>query len=107
MANDEDLARIRQGVAVWNAWRVQNPESLVNLSSRLLETWTSPWVKLFEANLDYADLRGAHFFEADLRYTSSGGRWRAPSTQAGYLRPVSLAIRCSNATRCSQLLPKS
>ena len=26
MANDEDVTRLRQGTAVWNAWRARNPE---------------------------------------------------------------------------------
>ena len=32
MANDKDVARLRQGVAVWNAWRAQNPQCSVDLS---------------------------------------------------------------------------
>ena len=32
MANDKDLARLRQGVVVWNEWRAQNPECPVDLS---------------------------------------------------------------------------
>ena len=46
MANDEDVARIRQGVAVWNAWRSQNQERRVNLSR----------ANLSEANLSEANL---------------------------------------------------
>ena len=41
MTNDEDLARIRQGAAVWNDWRVQHRERRVDLS----------WGDLREANL--------------------------------------------------------
>jgi uncharacterized protein YjbI with pentapeptide repeats len=51
MANDEDLARLRQGAAVWNAW-AQNLERRADLSG---------------ANLIEADLRGAVLCEANLR----------------------------------------
>lgn len=37
MANNEDLARIRQGVAVWNDWRAQNPAGETALGDRLLD----------------------------------------------------------------------
>jgi uncharacterized protein YjbI with pentapeptide repeats len=57
MANDEDLARLRQGAAVWNGWRSQNPERLVNLRG----------ADLRGADLRGADLRGADLREADLR----------------------------------------
>ena len=55
MANDEDLARIRQGAAVWNAWRTQNREPM-DLSD----------ATLFEANLEGADLYQAYLAKANL-----------------------------------------
>jgi hypothetical protein len=36
MANYEDLARIRQGAAVWNGWRARNPERPIDLSGAKL-----------------------------------------------------------------------
>jgi TIR domain/Pentapeptide repeats (8 copies) len=62
MANDKDLARIRQGVAVWNEWRAQNPECRVNLAGAELSV-----AQLAGANLRAADLSAANFYGADLR----------------------------------------
>ena len=62
MANDEDVARLRQGVAVWNDWRAQNPERLVDLRKAHLRG-----ADLHGANLSRTDLCGAKLMEANLR----------------------------------------
>ena len=36
MANDEDIDRLRQGVAVWNDWRAQNREHWADLRGEIL-----------------------------------------------------------------------
>lgn len=56
MANDEDLARLRQGIAVWNAWPTQNRERLVDFRE----------AKLYEANLVDGDLRQATLVDSRL-----------------------------------------
>jgi len=53
MADDKQLDIIRQGVATWNAWRVENPAALPQLYG----------ANLRGANLNRADLREAAFFE--------------------------------------------
>jgi pentapeptide repeat protein len=67
MANDEDVARLRQGVDVWNAWRAQNLEAWVNLSEANLSGADLWKADLSGAYLDRADLRLADLSEADLR----------------------------------------
>ncbi|QNT69430.1 pentapeptide repeat-containing protein [Defluviicoccus vanus] len=64
MAHDEDLARLRQGVIVWNVWREQNPGR-----------W---WINLIGADLGgadlgLADLRGASLIEANLSGANLSG----------------------------------
>jgi hypothetical protein len=56
MANKEHLARLQQGVEVWNQWRAANREIRPDLSG----------ADLHAANLSGADLFGADFFRADL-----------------------------------------
>ena len=51
MADEEQLALLRQGVAEWNEWRKQNPDIRIDLS---------------EANLSDADLSDAILTSADL-----------------------------------------
>jgi hypothetical protein len=50
MANEEHVARLKEGVAAWNAWRKENPDG----------------ANLRGANLGGADLGGADLMKADL-----------------------------------------
>src|SRR5512132_4358526 len=63
MANDEDLARIRQGVEVWNVWRAQHPKHPVNLNGADLGGMRLAMANLGGANLVGADLRGADLYQ--------------------------------------------
>ena len=56
MANPEHLAKLKEGVMAWNAWRAENEEVRVDLSG----------ADLTEANLTGADLTGADLTEANL-----------------------------------------
>jgi len=51
MADPEQLARIREGVASWNEWRSNNDHAAIDLRG---------------ANLSEADLSGAHLGVANL-----------------------------------------
>ena len=88
MANEEDLARIQQGVRVWNDWRAHNPEHRVDLrdaylrradlhGTHLCETDLRGAVlrhaDLSRADLSGADLRGAYLHGADLGYADLRG----------------------------------
>ncbi len=55
MANPEHLAKLREGVTVWNAWRAENWKVRVDLSE----------ANLIEADLDKADLSGAKLTETN------------------------------------------
>src|SRR5688572_5941948 len=55
MANEEQLATLYQGVEVWNKWRKNNTEKIIDLS---------------EANFEQIDLQGANFREAHLFKTN-------------------------------------
>ena len=82
MANEEQLAILKQGVEVWNKWRNENPDVVINfrnfqsqenllresvLQVRVLKGANLASANLFEVNFKGADLRDANLREADLR----------------------------------------
>jgi uncharacterized protein YjbI with pentapeptide repeats len=60
VANEEHLALLRQGVAIWNNWRHRNPNIRANLGG----------ANLSGAELSRADLSGANLREAELSRTN-------------------------------------
>ena len=56
MANEEQLAILKQGVDVWNKWREENPNAEIDLSR----------VKLWKADLTKANLSRVKLWKADL-----------------------------------------
>ena len=71
MANEEQLAIIKQGAYAWHLWRDENPHirpdlSDVDLGGARLMGANFVAVNLCMTNLSGTDLRGAHFQEADL-----------------------------------------
>ena len=61
MADEEQLHRLRQGIAGWNAWRRQAPDTRIDLRGAPLSK-----ANLSEADLSNADLSNADLTEADL-----------------------------------------
>ena len=59
MANEEQLAILRQGVEVWNEWRKENPNNDIDLS----------WAKLRNSDLGGANLSETKLTRIDLRST--------------------------------------
>ena len=71
MANEEHLARLKQGVAAWNQWREANPDIQPILAGADLREADLTEALLFEtdlhgANLSMANLHGADLSGADL-----------------------------------------
>ena len=58
MANDEHVARLKQGVAAWNAWRDENAKLRPDLSNADLKKACLPGANLSRAGLSHANLRG-------------------------------------------------
>jgi hypothetical protein len=72
MANPEHLAILKQGVEVWNGWRLKNPNVVPDLALDTVEkTFTLEgaqlqWFNLERANLAFADLTKADLSDAFL-----------------------------------------
>jgi uncharacterized protein YjbI with pentapeptide repeats len=73
MANEDHIARLREGVAAWNAWRQAHQDVAPDLHAGILRG----------LDLSGADLRGADLGEADLRGTILRGAQLAGATLAG------------------------
>lgn len=67
MANSEQLELLRQGVEVWNSWRVEGPFVRPDLIGANLRKAKLSGAYLYEANLSGADLSQADLSGADLR----------------------------------------
>jgi uncharacterized protein YjbI with pentapeptide repeats len=67
MADEAQLAILRQGVDVWNKWRWENPTISVDLSMATLSNARLNRANLRGANLRAADLRDANLRDANLR----------------------------------------
>jgi uncharacterized protein YjbI with pentapeptide repeats len=65
MPNDEHVAVLGRGAAVWNEWRVEHDET-PNLSRAGLRGLDLSGFDLSQADLRGADLRGTKFCDADL-----------------------------------------
>jgi TIR domain-containing protein/pentapeptide repeat protein len=66
VADVEQLALIRKGVATWNAWRIENPTVHLQLSGADLSGANLIRANLGGADLSQADLTQADFFGANL-----------------------------------------
>jgi hypothetical protein len=103
MASEEHLARLKQGVQVWNQWREANrgisPQltgaNLIgaNLVGADLITANLSRARLAEANLTRAILRGAHLIGADLTGADLTG---ADRLMANYTRARLAEANLSN-----------
>jgi len=66
VANPEHLAKLKEGVAAWNQWRLENPSITPDLEHADLRHAHLEHADLREAHLEHADLSGAHLEHADL-----------------------------------------
>jgi pentapeptide repeat protein len=71
MADDAQLARIKEGYIVWNAWRTENPDE-VDLSQADLQGGNVIRANLANANLRGINLRGASARDTDFRGADFG-----------------------------------
>ena len=73
MPNEQHLSQIKQGVAVWNAWRASSPHVRPELRLAELRRINLHGANLAKADLSYSDLREADLSEANLRGVNLSG----------------------------------
>jgi hypothetical protein len=79
VANSEHLELLRQGVEVWNAWRIKEPSAEPDLSRADLSRMDLSRMDLSGAKLSGADLFGANLSGANLSWGwAAPGRCRTP-----------------------------
>jgi uncharacterized protein YjbI with pentapeptide repeats len=66
MANEEQLAILRQGVEVWNSWRRNNPYVTIDLQQAYLRRQNLSGIDFSRANLAAADFTDANLTKANL-----------------------------------------
>ena len=92
MANEEHVALLKQGVDVWNAWRLENPDVSPDLSEANLFGANLSGTNLSKANLSGANLSGARLTGANLSGANLSGAnlWVATLVDA-YLSEADLS----------------
>ena len=83
MANEEQLALLKQGVDVWNQWREENPNTKIDLKEAHFVNQDFTKINLERANLESSDFQktelvkanliGAILRNSDFRYTRLWG----------------------------------
>jgi uncharacterized protein YjbI with pentapeptide repeats len=75
MGNPENLEILKQGVDVWNSWRMENPDIQPDFNQESLQDTCFDGANLDSTNFKEANLKGATFFRthlegSDLRQTN-------------------------------------
>ncbi len=66
MANDQQMALLKQGSQAWNAWRAEQTEATIDLSGGALRGLDLEGADFSGADLKDADFRGANLSGANL-----------------------------------------
>jgi hypothetical protein len=87
MANEEHLARLREGVDAWNAWWIEHLDMSADLMEANLSGTDLSKANLIGANLIRADLSGSNLIGADL----SGSNLSEAELSGSHLSAASLS----------------
>jgi uncharacterized protein YjbI with pentapeptide repeats len=78
VADEKQLDILKQGVDVWNKWREDNLEVMIDLSNQDLSGAALSGADLTGADLRNADLSNANFSNADLSNADLSGAKHNP-----------------------------
>ena len=95
MADEKQVALLRQGVADWNRWRKDNPDEAIDLSGADLVFTNLSGADLSHANLSYANLYNANLRGANLSHADpSNADLRGANLSRADLRGANLCKAC-------------
>src|ERR1700719_2798214 len=94
MANPEHLALLLKGAAIWNDWKIRNPESLADLGGAGLGGASLGGASLSGGRLSGANLSGANLDGANLRRANLSG---ADLSGANLIRTLLIGTNISGA----------
>ena len=88
MANEEHLAKLKEGVEAWNEWRKKNPDLQpdlqgAHLSQAQLQGINLSRAQLQKANLSEAQLQKANLYSAQLQNAILGRTWLQGANLSG------------------------
>jgi uncharacterized protein YjbI with pentapeptide repeats len=91
MPNEEQLNILRQGVSIWNAWRLEHPKEWIDLTGADLRGANLTQADLSGTYLTQADLSGAYLKWAQLSWADlSGAHLRQANLSEAYLKGAHL-----------------
>ena len=70
MAKTEHVAKLKEGVQLWNTWREANPDEWIDLSEANLVETNLEFINLQRANLLEVNLQGSNLLKANLQWAS-------------------------------------
>jgi uncharacterized protein YjbI with pentapeptide repeats len=97
MANEEQLAILRQGVEIWNEWRRDNPDIAIDLSNANLRGEDLAGVDFSQANLIQANL--GEVFTSNLNTADNGNAWGSGPTDLSRANLEKADLRLADLNR--------
>lgn len=88
MANEQQLAILRQGVETWNKWRIKNPRDYIDFSKTDLSGTTIKGIDFWKADFSGADLSNTNLSKSYLRMANL----RLANLRGANLRGTDLSI---------------
>ena len=108
MANEEHLARLKEGSKRWHAWRVQNPDIRPDLRGAQLQHTDFSDFNLHKADLSNANLIGTNLQQADLSFAELqnanliGAELQKANLRDAKLQKANLSLRVGSQAFSSQ-----
>jgi hypothetical protein len=109
MANREHVKTIKEGVPIWNKWRLEHPDIVPNLDGASLNRANLDGANLNRANLNGANLDGASLNRANLDGANLDGAnlYKTGVKEVISLLPFAIVVLDDNKVRIGCGEPKT